>query len=267
VKLSDLAQPEKVLVDFQLANAFRTRTIIADPTGTLGELTAYVEARFASRPAVLERCAQAHNAVSRWLRGMTQATELHDRVTACVFASGATAHIILVAGLWNPTVRRRYANCSRLLESYGEQAVRERLLRTLGAVEVTAAQAANHLAEAGEAFDFACSILTSPYRFASDITRHARPIAIGGSLEMIEEGRHREAMYWLVTVYSRCRAVVSADQPLALPGFDAGYWRLLRTLGFHCVADLAARALRIRDDLDEVWRTAVSIVDRNPEVR
>ena len=265
--LDDFKDPEKILADYHLAGAFRGPTAISDATGRLLELRQYVGARFAQRKWVLKRCEHARATVRYWLSGVGAAQDLHDKVTACHFAAGVTAHVILIAGLHNPTVRRRYAECAKVLEDCGRLDVHERMLRTLGAGSFNERQVLNCLAEVGKAFDFACSVIESPYRFAADMTEATRPIAIEGSLEMIEQGYHREAMFWILAIYSRCRAVVSADTSAdTLADFDLGYWRLLGSLGIETLEDLGARAIRVQDDLDHVWEVAMSIVDANPDV-
>jgi len=42
------------------------------------------------------------------LRSINKEVALHDQLMACLFAAGITTHVLLVAGLRNPTVRARY---------------------------------------------------------------------------------------------------------------------------------------------------------------
>jgi hypothetical protein len=264
--LQSLLETEVILGDYHRANEFRKPTALVDPEGTLTKIQTDIGSRFAERPWVLMRCQHAKLRVKNWLDGTKSRVSLHDRVTSVFFAAGVTTHILLVANLSNPTVRRRYASCYELLKGRDEMDLHCRLLSTLGSRDLTRDQVMDHMNDVGNAFDQACYLLTSPYKFAADMTAQTRSIAIGGSLEMIDEGRHCEAMFWILAVYSRSRAVISIDGAKEdLPNFDKGYWRVLRSLGIESESDLQKRAAQIRSDLEPVWRTAINIVGSIPQ--
>jgi len=110
-----LRSPEVVLGSYHLAGGFRTPSIILDPTGALTALQEAVSREYAQRRWVRARCEQAASGVRDRARSLDEAAPLHDQVTSCVFAAGVTIHVLLVAGLRNPTVRRRYAAVRELL--------------------------------------------------------------------------------------------------------------------------------------------------------
>jgi len=56
-------------------------------------------------------------------------------------------------------------------------------------------------------------VLKSAFPFGTDLTDKSRPIAIGGSQELIEAGLHREAVFRLVATYARCEKVFSTAAP------------------------------------------------------
>ena len=262
-----LRSPEAVLSDYHLAGGFRSRSIILDPTGILTVLEEAVSREYAQRRWVRTRCEHAASRVRTWARSLDEAAPLHDQVTLCVFAAGVTTHVLLVAGLKNPTVRRRYAAARELLAEYGRLDFHEPLLALLGCAEMERERVTHHLGAVAAAFDAAKLALKTPYRFGSDISDAARPIAIDGSRELIERGLHREAVFWLAATYCRCRHIFAADAPDLLPRFDRGYRELLADLGLNSFEERCARCREVEAFLPRVWEVAEEILAANPEIR
>ena len=104
---------------------------------------------------------------------------------------------------------------------------------------MTRDQVESHLAELANAFDTAKRRQRTPFFFSSDLTDSARPIVINGSWKMIEEGYHREAVFWMVATYVRCLKVLSCDgSEDEFQEADWGLRRLLADLGIEGTADL-----------------------------
>ena len=193
--------------------------------------------------------------------------QLPDRVISWLFPTGVTTHILLVAGLKNPTVRKRYLTVRELLADYGQLAIYEPLLALLGCAKWSRAQTEGHLRTMTEVFDVAKTVVRSPFPFASDLTDQARPIAVDGSWELIEKGNHRESVFWIAATYSRCLQVFAKDAPDALTEpFREGYQRLLDDLGVGTSADLLQRADAVEAFLPQVWAVAEVIMDANPAI-
>jgi hypothetical protein len=200
-----LRSPDLILGKYQLAGSFRTASVIADPSGRLREVQAAVAKDFAKRRWVRTRCEDARDNVLRHLRSWRESEPLHDQVPAWLFATGVTTHVLLVAGLRNPTVRTRYLAARELLADYDRLDSYETLLELLGCVHLSREQGERHLAALADAFDAAKAVITTPFSFASDISDVARPIAIDGSRELIARGDHREAVFWIVATSCRCQ--------------------------------------------------------------
>ena len=111
--------PEEVLGDYHMAGAFRTPGIISDPSGKLRGLQASVSGDFAKRRWVYKRCEHARDKVLGHLGRLKESEPFHDQVTAWLFGTGVTTHVLLVAGLKNPTIRRRYLATRELLGDLG----------------------------------------------------------------------------------------------------------------------------------------------------
>jgi hypothetical protein len=267
VARDQLQSPELILGDYHMAGSFRTPSIIADPSGQLTKLQAAVSKDYAKRRWVAKRCEHARDRVLRNLQPLSESDPFHDHVSAWLFAAGVTTHVLLVAGLRNPTVRRRYVAVRELLVDYGRLDFYEHLLGLLGCATMSQTRAEEHLAALADAFDVAKAVIKTPFFFASDLSDIARPIAIDGSRELIERGQHREAMFWIVATYSRCQKVLYNDAPPELRDrFSPGYRRLLGDLGITSIADLQQRGEQIKVFLPSVWQVAEAIIAANPEI-
>lgn len=259
--------PDQILGNYHLAGNLRMASILADPRGHLTDLQTAVAAGYAKRPWVYVRCQQARAKVLRNLQPLNQSGPFHDQVTAWLFAAGVTTHVLLVAGLRNPTVRQRYLAVRQLLDDYGHSDFYESLLALLGCAHMSQERAEQHLAALTAAFDAAKAVVRTPFFFASDISDQARPLAIDGSRELIERGDQREAVFWMVATYSRCQKVLYHDGPAALQErFRPGYRRLLADLGVTSLADLQQRGAQIRAFLPRLWQVTEAILAANADI-
>ena len=262
----DELQPDRVLRDYHLAPSLYTTQVLFDPFGRLAPLRAEVMREYARRRRVRERCANARDKVLAHLRSIDEQAPLHDQAIACLFAAGVTTHVLLVAGLCNPTIRARYVAVRKLLAGYGQLAFHEALLELLGTAALERARVEQHVAAAPEMFDAACGALRTWVPFAADITAMARASAIDGSAEPIARGLHREAMFWVAVTQSRCQKVFATDAPALAERFHGSYLGMLRDLGIATAADIRRRREEIEAVLPRVWEVAEQIIDANREI-
>ena len=264
---NQLESAEMILGKYHLAGSFRTPGIILDPSGQLTKLQAAVGDAYAKRRWVYQRCEDARNNSLRHLAALNESAPLHDQLAAWLFGAGVTTHVLLVAGLKNPTVRQRYGAVRTLLAEYGHLDFYEALLQLLGCAQLSRAQVEQQLAALTAVFDVAKTVIKTPVFFASDISDLARPIALDGSRELIERGDHREAVFWIIATYSRCQKVLYHDAPVAIQEqFTPGYRQLLGDLGITSFADLQQRTAQIKAFLPRVWAVAEAIMAANPEI-
>ncbi|MEZ4619873.1 MAG: hypothetical protein R2867_30825 [Caldilineaceae bacterium] len=99
---------------------------------------------------------------------------------AWLFGTGVTTHLLLVAGLRNPTVRKRYLAVRTLLNDYQLQEQYEPLLALLGCATLDAATIQRHLNALILAYDAAKRSFSLPSSLPP-ISTTCRPVAIGGS--------------------------------------------------------------------------------------
>jgi hypothetical protein len=248
-------RPDRVLSDYHLAPGLQSACILVDPSGELVGLQAAVCAQYAAPEWVLRRCGNARDKVLRYLRLFGEHRNSHDRVIALLFAAGITTHILLAAGLRNPTVRKRYVAARDLLKDYGCLSFHEELLEVAGFRRISQTRAARHLTMLSRAYDAAWEALPS----APDINAAARPIAIDGSRELIEGGCHREAMFWIAVTRARSQKLL-CSQSVRRSAFAESYGELLADIGLASPADLHRRRARLEHFIPRLWATAEKIM-------
>lgn len=262
-----LASVEEVLSSYHLASGLRVDTIIADPGGELRALQRQVARHFAELAWVRRRCESARAVIANWIGAIPRAAPWHDQVSAWLFGTGVTTHVLLVAALLNPTVRLRYLRARDVLVDYGYPDLYLDLLKLLGCAELTPQRVEHHLIALARTFDAAAAAFKTPYRFSSDITPAARPIAIDGSRALVRTGCHREAVFWIVATFARCHAILAADAPdvqrALAPAFDA----ILADLGIASPDDLIRRGEAVTQFLPKLWATTEAILAANPGIR
>jgi len=261
-----IATPERVLAHYHLAGAFRRPTILVDPSGHLAALAEAVDREFARRDWVERRSAMARDTVLARLDAIDPARPFHEQVMSWLFAAGGLPHVLLVAGLRNPTVRKRYVAARELLDASGMPDRYEPLLESLGCASMRRDRVALHLGAVAEAFDDAVAVVRSPLPFAADLAPEARSVAIDGSRVLVERGDHREAVFWIAATFARCMSVFAADAPELLPRHEPAFRALFADLDIASPADLPRRAADVRAMLPSVWATARSIMDANPAI-
>ncbi|ARQ67639.1 hypothetical protein [Streptomyces marincola] len=260
VPADQLASPDAVLSDYHLAPALRANTVVADPAGRLKDLHEDVARRFAEPRWVAAREAHALRRVTDGLRGLDVTAPWPQAVTAWLFPTGVTTHVLLVAALRNPTIRLRYVASRDLLAAHGLARRHEELLELLGSAALTAPRAEQHLRALADTFDAAAAVARTPFAYASDITPAARAVSIDSLYARIRAGQHREVAFWLAATAARCHTVLDADAPEALREERAPHFAaLLADLGIASPADLTARAADVLAYLPVLTDTADAV--------
>jgi hypothetical protein len=267
VRNDQLQSPEQVLGDYHLAPSFRTAKIMFDPLGHLSPLLAAVSRDYNKRRWVRRRTIDARDKILIHLRSIDEAAALPDQVIACLFAAGVTTHVLLAAGLRNPTIRARHVAVRELLADFGYLEFHERLLGLLGSATISRERVSRHLATLTEIFDVAKRAVSTPFSFVTDISDSARPIAIDGGFDLIRHGYHREAMFWVGVTHSRCQKVLSSDAPGDLTrSFKDSYQELAGDLGVPAFAEIKRRCAEIERMVPGVCELAERIMAANDEI-
>ncbi|MEU8269441.1 hypothetical protein AB0B89_20065 [Sphaerisporangium sp. NPDC049002] len=164
-----IGSAEAVLGSCHLAGGLRGGNVVADPTGRLTVLQARVAEGYARRRWVRARCEDAERRIVAGLCSVEVSAPPHDQVMGWLFPAGVSTHVLLSAGLRNPTVRLRYVAVRGLLADYGRLEFHERLLELLGCAGMTAARAGHHLAAMARVFDATVPVARTPFLFSSDM--------------------------------------------------------------------------------------------------
>lgn len=263
----EVESPEVVMGQYHLAGSFQTSSVILDPSGELTRLQMAVSKDYAKRYWLCRRCQHVEDKILHAHR-LDETKPFHDQVNSWLFPAGITTHMLLVAGLRNPTVRRRYLEARKLLAEYGYLNFYEPLLDLLGCTQMSKDQVGHHLETLTEVFDIAKKVGKTPFPFSSDISDIARPIAIDGSWKMIEAGFHREAVFWMVATYSRCLKILYHDGTIDMQKrANLGYMDFLSELGIRSSADLKRRKDQVKGILPQVWEVAEGIIAANPGIQ
>lgn len=242
VTWDELGGPADVLGSWVFAPFFRTDAVIVDPTGRLAAIRERVSAGYADPVWVRRRCAGVRRRIEVGLRRLDGGAPLHEQVLGWVFPTSVLALLPVVAGLRDPTVRRRYVRAREVLAAYGMAERYPELLATLDGGGVGPARVREHLAGLAVTFDEAARVARTRFPFSGDVTAAGRPVVVDGGAELVGAGAHREAMFWVVVSYARCHAILAADAPgrerVLRPAFEAA----VADLGVASAADRRRRA-------------------------
>lgn len=268
VPWAEVRSPDSILGHYHLAPSFQSGAILDDPTGELARLQARVRCEYPAQAWVTRRLDMVQRRIVTGLDHLDPDAPFHQQVIGWVFPTGVTAHLILVAALRNPTIRKRYVAAKDVLTAYGLDDRYPLLLRLLGCEAMTRQAAQRHLDALASVFDATAAVISpaSPLAFASDLHPESRAIAIDGMQELIEEGLHREAIFWLVVTYARCLTALAADLPEQLARWQPGFRSLLDDLGIASFADIRARGDVVRARLPDLRALADGIAASNPSI-
>ncbi|MFI5834106.1 hypothetical protein ACIA5A_10565 [Micromonospora sp. NPDC051300] len=256
-----MGDPEDVLGSWVFAPLFRVDGVIADPSGRLAAVRRRVAAGFADPVWVRRRCAGVRRRVEDGLRAWDAGASLADQVLGWVFPTSLVAVWPAVAGLVDPTVRRRYVRAAEVLGAHGFGGCYPELLATLDGGGVGAGRVREHLAGLAGVFEEVSGLPRDGFAFGADLGAAGRPVVFDGGAELVAAGRHREAMFWVVVTYARCLAVLAAVAPERERVWRPGLAAALADLGVGSVVDRRRRVDAVLASLP-AWQSVVDAVAR-----
>jgi hypothetical protein len=167
--------PETILGSYHAAGHFTTPNIIADPSGQLTTIQAAVSRQYAQRQWVYKRCENARDWLLTSLQWLNETDPLPNQVFAWLYATSIPTHIVLVADLQNPTVRRMFVAARDVLAKYRYLALHESLLGILGSARMNQEQASDLLGVCSTVFDNTKQVIKTPFlALRPSAMRHAR---------------------------------------------------------------------------------------------
>ncbi len=221
-----------------IASLIRFGHIVTDNTGNLTSLQQRIASTFMDPDAIEKRLDDMRGRI-RGIAVDNRDLPAPELVMNWLFPATLATHIPLIRAGAPLTVRKRLLAAKRVMDS-GEY---EHLLRLYGFADISRSQAQKWLDETAILLDATQAEARNSSRFwATDLL--ARDIAIDGSQRLIDEGFHREALYWIIATSARCLVVrtdAGVDSSAYLPAFS----EMLRTMGIETREERAAKSAEI----------------------
>lgn len=186
-------------------------SILVDPDGHLTCIHQGVAAGFAQRRWVRVRVETELQSGRSALDAMTRAQSAVEAINALGDFIMHCSAAITVAHLQPPTHRRTLVNLKPLLQQPDEAALFEDILAAFGSAQVSEFEARAFLQQCLDAFDRALVVKTSPVPFEWKLEPCIRDYLEKGTLEMIEEGAHRESLFWIALFFMISTLAIQQD--------------------------------------------------------
>jgi len=250
---------DAVLADPSQAPNLAATQILADPRGILAPLQRKVAAQFAEPRWIRARCAAEKTMARDRLDALREARETGDRINAVWLWLNALSGLLAVARLKRPTTRRTLCLLGELLLEQGRRDVFERVLDVWGSACMQRSDVEAMLARSAAAFDRAVEVYTTPIAMGFVLRPHLRPYFVQGTQEMIEQGQHREAVYWIMAMGADAYLALLNDAPDAeKPAFATELRALHEALGY---TSPEAWALKVQQ-VDRLTHDVFGVADR-----
>ena len=266
--LADHQDAEAVLADPSAGPNLATTQILADPTGLLAPLQQAVAADYRRRRWVQARCDAENASVARQLAAMREVANPVGQAPLWPLWGllNALSGLLAVAQLKRPTTRRTLSLLGELLDEQGRPDLHEAVLTLWGSAHMSRADVQAMLDQSVVAFDRSVELYQTPTPFGFTIRAHLRPYLAEATQEMIDEGKHREAVFWIMTLVTEAYLVLQNDAPDAeKPVFAAQLQALLAALGYTSAELWAERVAAAERLAREIYQIADALAALHPE--
>lgn len=209
----EIRDPWRVLGTAYIAPQFSRRMLIDDPYGLIAPVYKTVMAHYREPRWLRERLAAVYRKAKwnyRTVIGAQNAT-VFGMILRFIGGIHNTAVLLAVAELGNPTLRRCLAVSQIALRKCGALDLQEELLGILGSQSMSAQFVRRHLDSMYPLFDRALALHKSPYWGDRELFPENKARLFGGALEMIEDGHHREAVFYLFFIHHCCQCAILTD--------------------------------------------------------
>jgi hypothetical protein len=265
LSIEQYRSPEKVLSNPELACNLAVNSILSDPASLLLPLHTVVAREYTYRKWVRVRCAYEKQLVTESLEALQQALSPFERdeaifhlLSVILYLSG----LLAVACLRPPTYRRSLVLLRTLLSEQRRADLQEEALSILGYGHLTRQQVESYLQDCALAFDRALVVKQGPFPFDYKYHPHLRPYIIAGSEEMILEGHHREAMFWIHSFLKFSTTALQLYAPQAeIPHFQANLEHLVQELRLATSEELFSRFQRAEELAWNIFAIADNTVE------
>jgi hypothetical protein len=257
---------EAILANPSQGPNLATTQILADPTGILEPLRQTVAAEYSRRRWIQARCEKEKASADKQLASMRQASTPADRLDSVWSFLGALSGLLAVAQLKRPTTRRTLTLLRELLEVQGRPDVNEVALTVMGSAHMSRADVQALLDQTVIAFDRSVEVYQTPTPYGFTIRPHLRPYVVAATQEMIDEGNHREAIYWITALAGESYLVLQNDAPEAeKPLFAAQQQVMHVALGYTSTERWPERVASAEHLAREIYHIADTLAAAHPE--
>ena len=195
------------------------------------------------------------------MRQVSNSITSHEPLWPLWLLLNALSGLLAVAHLKRPTTRRTLSLLGELLNQHGRSDLHEAVLILWGSAHMRRADVQAMLDQSVVAFDRAVAVYHTPTPYGFTIRAHLRPYLVAATQELIDEGQHREATFWIMTLVSEAYVVLQHDAPDAeKPVFAAQFHAMLAALGYTSAAAWTVRIAAAERLTEELFRIADAAV-------
>lgn len=261
----DYGRSESMLALPDKAGHFVGNRILADPHRRLSRLQDDVAASFNQRRWVQQRVASSLASAKSALAGLRAASDAVEALRALsdliLYASAG----LMVAHLAPPMHRRALVDLKTLLEMHGGAGLHGRILATLGSQDLDASETRRLLGYCLAAFDRGLAVKRQPVPSGWVLVPCLRAHLQDGTLALIDQGAHREGIFWLLRfLHVAITAVRQDGSPQDQVVHGTHLMRFLAALGLDSASALRERVHRGESLVAEIERYTTAFVETSP---
>ncbi len=197
IGMDAISSPEAILANPEMAANFSVAKILADPLRILQPLQSQVKNAFAQRTWVLARCETELKSAWEAIFFIETSVTLFEKMINLWNVISLLTGLVALACLQPPTHRRSLIVSKNIFNFYQRADLHEQILRLWGSAELTRAVVQTLLDRSIPVFDRAVIVHKTPVPVDFKLKSHLRPYFLDASQEMINEGHHREATFWI----------------------------------------------------------------------
>ncbi len=264
--LEEHRDPATVLSDPELAPNLAHTTVLADPLGILESLQTEVSEGYRRRRWVMARCEVEKHQVRVALEAMSHASDPLMRLIHLWFVVRNLSGLLAIAEAKTPTNRRALALMRDLVRDQGRMDLHLEMLELCRISDLSRGTVETLLLNVSAAFDRAVEVKKTPATHDWKLETYLRPYVVEGSQEMIDEGLHRESVFWIALPHATAQLVLRNDAPEAEKSrFEQTFRHLLDQLDLIDPRDWPQRVSQAHTLATKIFDLADELAANHPE--
>jgi hypothetical protein len=264
----ELSSVNAVLSDPENAHNLFMGNIILDPKGLLRNLNQSILKEYNHKKWVKARCEREKEWVLNNIQEMSEERSSYGTFIKLWFSILYLAGLITVAHLRSPTVRRCLVLVKELLNSHEKPELHEDILKVFGSSLMSKNQVDLYLQICMQVYDRATEIRRTPFYGDFNIHSYLHPYVFDGAKEMIDEGNHREAVFWIAISHLLAyTAIINDGTEEEKQKYWSGLDDLLNGLGIGTPDDWQTRLQLAKNIVDKVFQFADEVLENNPNIK